>query len=40
MNGMGRYYVVVYRPEHFLGRYYQAHHLPYGHFKVHLRELE
>lgn len=33
-------YVVVYLPEDLLGRYDQAHNLPDGHFKVHLRELE
>jgi hypothetical protein len=32
--------VVVYLPKDFLGRNDQAHNLPHGHFKVHLRELE
>lgn len=33
-------YVVEDLPKHFLGRDYQAHNLPHGHLKVHLRELE
>jgi hypothetical protein len=33
-------YVIVYLPEDLLRRYYQAHNLPYGHLKVHLRKLE
>lgn len=33
-------YVVEYLAKHLLGRYYQAHNLPCGHLKVHLRELE
>jgi hypothetical protein len=32
--------VVVYRSEDLLWSYDQAHHLPDGHLKVHLRELE
>jgi hypothetical protein len=32
--------MVVYLSEDLLRRYYQAHNLPYGHLKVHLRELE
>jgi hypothetical protein len=32
--------MVIYRAKHLFGRYYQAHHLPYGHLEVHLRELE
>jgi hypothetical protein len=32
--------MVVYRPEHLFGRYEETRHLPDGHFKVHLRELE
>lgn len=33
-------YMVVYLSKHLLGCYYQAHDLPYGHFKVHLGEFE
>jgi hypothetical protein len=33
-------YVVVYLSEDLLGRYDQAHDLPYSHLEVHLRELE
>jgi hypothetical protein len=36
----GTSYVVIYLPEHLLRRYYQAHNLPDGHLKVHLRKLE
>lgn len=32
--------MVVYLAKHLLRRYNQAHNLPHGHFKVHLRELE
>jgi hypothetical protein len=32
--------VVIYLPKHLLGCDYQTHNLPYGHLKVHLRELE
>lgn len=37
---VGNAYVVVYLPKDLLRRYDQAHNLPDGHFKVHLRELE
>jgi hypothetical protein len=33
-------YMVVYRAKDLLRSYDQAHHLPDGHLKVHLRELE
>ena len=32
--------MIVYLSEDLLRRYYQAHNLPYGHLKVHLRKLE
>ena len=32
--------MVIDRSENFLGRDKQRRHLPYGHFEVHLRELE
>jgi hypothetical protein len=32
--------MVIYLPKHFLRSDYQAHNLPYGHLKVHLRKLE
>ena len=33
-------YVIVYRPEHLLGRYQETGHLPYRHFEIHLGEFE
>lgn len=32
--------MVIYGPEHLLWREQQGCHFPYGHLKVHLRELE